>query len=201
MTTSDGSRSYKCKFCKRSFKGKIIYHLIRSHKDTAEIVKIISLPSAKKLKGRSLCPEQKLMLQLISQTVREENFQDIITAPEGETVKTVYRARKNKSLKDYKVCPICHSTFKKHMEKMHNNSQRIGGHSSKLLHNLAIRNKQNSRASNRLSDIYSRLNNDSIANVAKYDDVIISYGNWQSLKHRTQEHYGVQLQAYSRCLA
>lgn len=124
LTTEDGPKSYKCKFCKRFFKGKIIDHLTRIHKDQPEVEKILSLPKAKKLKGKSLSLEHKLRLQLISNTVREENFRDIIAAPEGETVKTVYRARKNKNpktLKDFKACPICHgfyphSTFKKRRE-------------------------------------------------------------------------------------
>lgn len=95
-----------------------------------------------------------------------------------------------------RCCGICHGfypikTISRHL-KICLTSDKISNHITETLHNLVI-GDVNKLASARLRQIILRFRDDEIAVIAKKDPVIIIFGNWQSLKYRTQPQHATQI--------
>lgn len=73
-SSNDGTKICCCYFCKKAIRGKITDHWFSVQKKEPQIIEILALPPALRIKGCQLTESQRLRKKLIGKLRKEGNF-------------------------------------------------------------------------------------------------------------------------------
>ena len=171
---------YRCPFCSKEYKGKIIDHLSRVHKNEPVVKQIESLPPSRRKKGKHLTADEKKRQDLIAGLRNAGAFKKNCRATKASEVQLRRNIRKNAlpvTLGDDRTCAFCYGLYKK--RSIHKHLKRCKGdvmlnRDIRALNNLAIGDIHH-EANIFLRIVASRLRKDEVSLVARYDHLIILY--------------------------
>lgn len=198
-------KKYACLLCKKLV-AKLPRHIETVHKDSEEAKKLLLIPKVPRQKNKKLSVEARARLDILNPFRKKGNFSHNIRASIDDvyiTSRQPFKNSKSKTIEDYRVCGNCKESYCK--ESIRKHFQKCTGLSSKhnrhigSLHNEVVGN-WHERTNSFLKPILSRLKNDDISTVIRYDELIIIHGNLQAQKFRQQPHHGKQIRAELRRL-
>ncbi|OXU17295.1 hypothetical protein TSAR_014596, partial [Trichomalopsis sarcophagae] len=198
-------KEYSCPLCPHKFRGKLINHLLLKHKDNDKVMEIAGLPPGKRQKGQRLNEYQLRRQQLIASLRKEGSYTTNRQLEKGQ-FQVARRSIASKTVSDFKACGFCHGFYAKDSIRKHfphctgTDHGNNGVYNSRIIHNFTIADIH-PLANVYLRIVAARLNNDEYGNIAKRDELIVIYANYEAYKFRTSSHHNAQIRAEMRLLA
>lgn len=202
LKMSKGTRQKNMPVCfVKKLVAKLPRHIETVHKDSEEAKKLRIIRKVLREKNKKLWSQAKARLDILDPLRKKGNFKHNIRASVDDIYITCRQPDKNKGIKtveDYRVCGNCKESIRKHFIKCTGLSSKHNRHVGSL-HNEVVGN-WHEKTNKFLKPILSRLKDDEISTIIRYDDIIIIHGNLQAQKFRQHPHHGKQTRAELRRL-
>lgn len=203
--SNSGTKKYSCKYCHKLV-AKLVRHIETVHKDLEEVKKLSLISKVHREKDKSLGESARARLDIINRIRAKGNFQHNIKCAVNDDYIPCRRPQKNKPAKTvsaFAVCPQCKDSFSK--STLHKHFKKCSGQSSKYNRQIQSLSRQtigniHEKAEPLLRNIVSRMRDDDVTTVVRYDLLVILFGNLESYKYRHSQHHSKMIRAKLRRL-
>ncbi|XP_032457801.1 uncharacterized protein LOC116738669 [Nasonia vitripennis] len=200
-----GKKKYPCFYCDEKLT-TLSRHYKSKHAEEAIVQEIKQYEPSRRLKGQKITDNQKytdyLYSYLRKAAILKHNLQADFN-DQFHIARTRRESDEDRTVSMYELCTTCSgfyakSYYHKHVKKCTNNTKstlqaRIEG-------NAAI-GKKSASIKEHLQKVLLNLRKGAIKDIIEEDDVIITFGNGLSYKHRHHYHQGDMIRARLRCTA
>lgn len=204
-SSSSGIKKYSCKYCHKLV-AKLARHIETVHQDLDEVKKLKLLPKIRREKNKSLSMSSRARLKIINAIRAKGNFEHNIKCTLYDNFIPCRRPQKNKSLKtvsSFAICPNCKDAFSK--ATLHKHYNKCSGQSSKYNRDIQCMSREvtgniHEKAEPLLRKLVSRMRNDDVTTIIKYDYLVVLFGNLEAYKYRHSQHHTKMIRAKLRRL-